>query len=133
MVTAKNVRLAQACILERYFDRDVRNEGWPRVHPSAVVHETASVPPSVTIGPNAVVGAGARLGERSVLLAGVTIERDASVGEETVIHPNAVIGWACEIGRRCIIKAGAVIGSEGFGFAQDEKRRTTACPSSAGW
>ena len=66
VVTAKNVRLAQACILERYFDRDVRNEGWPRVHPSAVVHDTASVPPSVTIGPNAVVGAGARLGERSV-------------------------------------------------------------------
>ena len=128
VVTAKNVRLAQACILQRYFDRDVRNEGWPRVHASAVVHDTASVPPSVTIGPNAVVGAGARLGERCVVLAGASIERDAALGEDTVVHPNAVIGWGCEIGVRCTIKAGAVIGSEGFGFAQDEKRRNHRVP-----
>jgi UDP-3-O-[3-hydroxymyristoyl] glucosamine N-acyltransferase len=128
VVTAKNVRLAQAHILQRYFDRDVRNEGWPRVHPSAVVHDTASVPPSVTIGPNAVVGAGARVGERCVLLAGASIEREAALGEDTVVHPNAVIGWGCEIGRRCTIKAGSVIGSEGFGFAQDEKRRNHRVP-----
>ena len=57
VVTAKNVRLAQAHILRRYFDRDLRDEGWPRIHPSAVVHETASIPDSVVIGPNAVVGA----------------------------------------------------------------------------
>jgi len=128
VVTAKNVRLAQAHILQRYFDRDVRNEGWPRVHPSAVVHDTASVPSSATIGPNAVVGAAARLGERCVVLAGASIERAAAVGEDTIVHPNAVIGWGCEIGRRCIIKAGAVIGSEGFGFAQDEKRRNHRVP-----
>jgi UDP-3-O-[3-hydroxymyristoyl] glucosamine N-acyltransferase len=128
VITANNVRLAQAHILQRHFDRDVRNEGWPRVHPSAVVHDTASVPTSVTIGPNAVVGAGARIGERCVVLAGTSIERDAALGEDTVVHPNAVIGWGCEIGRRCTIKAGAVIGSEGFGFAQDEKRRNHRVP-----
>ena len=128
VVTAKNVRLAQAQILQRYFDRDLRNEGWPRVHPSAVVHDTASIPSSVTVGPNAVVGAGARLGERCVVLAGAIIEPDVVVGEDTVIHPNAVIGWGCDIGRSCIIKAGAVIGSSGFGFAQDELRRNYRVP-----
>ena len=128
VVTAKNVRLAQACILQRYFDRDLRDEGWPRIHPSAVIHETASIPESAAIGPNAVVGARARIGERCVVLAGAVIERDAVLGDDTVVHPNAVIGWACEIGRRCIIKAGAVIGSEGFGFAQDAKRRNHRVP-----
>ena len=128
VVTAKNVRLAQAHILQRYFDRDLRNEGWPRIHPSAVVHETASIPESVAIGPNAVVGARTRLGERCVVLAGAVVERDATIGEDTVVHPNAVIGWGCEIGRRCIVKAGAVIGSEGFGFAQDEKRHNHRVP-----
>jgi UDP-3-O-[3-hydroxymyristoyl] glucosamine N-acyltransferase len=128
VVTAKNVRLAQAHILQRYFDRDLRNEGWPRVHPSAVVHETVSIPESVAIGPNAVVGARTRLGERCVVLAGAVVERDTTIGEDTVLHPNAVIGWGCEIGRRCIIKAGAVIGSEGFGFAQDEKRHSHRVP-----
>jgi len=128
VLTAKNVRLAQAHILQRYFDRDLRNEGWPRVHASAVVHETASVPPSVAIGPHAVIGAGVRLGERCVVLAGAVLERDAVLGEDTVVHPNAVIGWGCEIGRRCIIKAGAVVGSEGFGFAQDDQRHNHRVP-----
>jgi UDP-3-O-[3-hydroxymyristoyl] glucosamine N-acyltransferase len=128
VVTAKNVRLAQARILQRYFDRDLRNEGWPRIHSSAVVHETASIPESVTIGPNAVVGEHARIGARCVVLAGAVIEHDAALGEDTVVHPNAVIGWGCEIGRRCIIKAGAVIGSEGFGFAQDSQRHNHRVP-----
>jgi UDP-3-O-[3-hydroxymyristoyl] glucosamine N-acyltransferase len=128
VVTARNVRLAQAHILQRYFDRDLRNEGWSRVHPSAVVHETASVPDSATIGPNAVLGARARLGERCVVLAGAVIEHDAVLGDDTVVHSSAVIGWGCELGRRCIVKAGAIIGSEGFGFAQDEKRRSHRIP-----
>jgi UDP-3-O-[3-hydroxymyristoyl] glucosamine N-acyltransferase len=128
VLTARNVRLAQAHILQRYFDRDLRNEGWGRIHPSAVVHETASIPESAAIGPNAVVGAQARLGERCIVLSGAVVERDASIGEDSVVHPNAVIGWGCEIGRRCIVKAGAVIGSEGFGFAQDGKRRNHRVP-----
>jgi UDP-3-O-[3-hydroxymyristoyl] glucosamine N-acyltransferase len=128
VVTAKNVRLAQTHILQRYFDRDLRSEGWPRIHPSAVIHETASIPESVTVGPNAVIGARVRLGPRCVVLGGAVVERDAAIGEDTVVHPNAVIGWGCEIGRRCIIKAGAVIGSEGFGFAQDEKRHNHRVP-----
>jgi UDP-3-O-[3-hydroxymyristoyl] glucosamine N-acyltransferase len=128
VLTAKNVRLAQSQITRRYFDRDLRAEGWPRVHPAAVIHETATVPASASVGPNAVVGARVRLGERVVVLAGAVIERDAVLGDDTVIHPKAVIGWGCEIGRRCIIKAGAVLGSEGFGFAQDEKRRNHRIP-----
>jgi UDP-3-O-[3-hydroxymyristoyl] glucosamine N-acyltransferase len=128
VVIAKNVRLAQAHILQRYFDRDLRNEGWPRVHPGAAVHETVSIPDSVTIGPNAVLGARVRLGERCIVLAGAVVEHDAVLGADTVVHPNAVIGWGCEIGSRCIIKSGAVIGSEGFGFAQDEKRHSHRVP-----
>jgi UDP-3-O-[3-hydroxymyristoyl] glucosamine N-acyltransferase len=128
VLTAHNVRLAQAHILQRYFDRDLRDEGWPRVHPSAVVHDTALVPASATVGPGAVLGARVRVGERCVVLAGAVVERDAVLGDDTVVHPNAVIGWGCEIGRRCVIKAAAVIGSEGFGFAQDETRRNHRVP-----
>lgn len=128
LLIAANVRLAQARILQRYFDRDLRNEGWPRLHPSAVVHESVSLPASAVVGPGAVLGARVRIGERCVVLAGAVIECDATLGDDSVVHPNAVIGWGCEIGRRCVIKAGAVIGSEGFGFAQDERRRSHRVP-----
>jgi len=128
VLVAANVRLAHAQIGQRWFDRPLRDEGWPRLHPSAVIHETASVPASATVGPNAVVGARAKLGERCVVLAGAIVERDAVLGDGTVVHPNAVVGYACEAGRNVLIKAGAVIGSEGFGFAQDAKRRNHRIP-----
>jgi UDP-3-O-[3-hydroxymyristoyl] glucosamine N-acyltransferase len=128
VLTARNVRLAQAHILQRYFDRDLHAEGWAQVHPSAVVHPSVSVPASAWIGPNAVIGANATIGERCVILPGVVIEHDAAIGEDTVVHPNAVIGWGCAIGPRCIIKATAVIGSEGFGFAQDHERHSHRLP-----
>lgn len=128
VLVSSNVRLAQARILQRYFDRDFGAEGWERIHRSAVVHDAARVADSSSVGPNAVVGARARIGERCAILAGAVIERDAVIGDDTVVHPNAVVGWGCEIGARCIVKAGAVIGSEGFSFAQDEARRNHRVP-----
>jgi UDP-3-O-[3-hydroxymyristoyl] glucosamine N-acyltransferase len=128
LLTAPNVRLAQARILQRHFDRDPRADGWERLHPGAVIHPSAVIAASAWIGPNAVVGARARIGERSAVLAGAVIERDAVIGEDVVIHPNAVIGWGCEIGDRAIVKATAVIGSEGFGFAQDAQRHNHRVP-----
>jgi UDP-3-O-[3-hydroxymyristoyl] glucosamine N-acyltransferase len=128
VLTSPNVRLAHAWIGQRFFDRDLRGDEWPRIHPSAVVHETAQVPSSVHVGPNAVIGRRARLGERCVVMAGAVIEHEAVLGEGAVVHPNAVIGWGCEIGRDCVIKSGAVIGSEGFGFAQDERKRNHRIP-----
>jgi UDP-3-O-[3-hydroxymyristoyl] glucosamine N-acyltransferase len=128
LLTAGNVKLAQAHILQRYFDRDLEAEGWERIHPSAVIHPAAVVAASASVGPNAVIGARASIGERCAVLAGAVIERDAQIGDDTVIHPNAVVGWGCEIGARCIVKAGAVIGSEGFAFAQDQARHNHRVP-----
>ena len=36
--TSNNVRLAQALIRQKYVDRDLFETGWPKVHPSAVIH-----------------------------------------------------------------------------------------------
>lgn len=128
VLTAANVRLAHATIAREWFDRDLRNEGWPRIHPSAVVHESASVASTAVVGPGAVIGARAAVGERAAVLAGAVVEHDAVLGDDTVVHPNAVVGHGCRIGRRCIVKAGAVIGSEGFGFAQDGAKRNHRIP-----
>ncbi len=118
VLTAADVKLAWAFIGQKYFDRDLREEGGP----AAVIHETAHVAERATIG------RGVRIGARSVILANVVIERDAVIGDDTVIHPSVVIGTGCRVGNRVIIKAGAVIGSEGFGFAQDKKRRSYRIP-----
>ena len=38
------------------------------------------------------------------------------------------LGFECELGSDVIIRAGTILGSEGFGFAQDEKRRNHRIP-----
>jgi UDP-3-O-[3-hydroxymyristoyl] glucosamine N-acyltransferase len=128
VLIAPNVRLAAALVKQAYMDRDVRDTEWPRVHPSAVVHASVAVPEDAVIGPNVVVGRDVKLGPRTVLMANVVVERGASIGAGSVLHPGCVVGYECEIGAEVILKAGCVIGSEGFGFAQDEKRRNYRIP-----
>jgi UDP-3-O-[3-hydroxymyristoyl] glucosamine N-acyltransferase len=130
ILVAPNVRLATALVKQAYDDRDLYHTEWPRVHPSAIVHDSVHVPESAVIGPGVVVGAGVEIGERVVLMANAVVENGARIGRETVVHPGCVISHGCEIGANVVLKAGCVIGSEGFGFAQDEHRHNYRIPHS---
>ena len=61
-------------------------------------------------------------------MAGSVIEEGAKIGDRSVVHPHVTIGYDCEIGNEVIIQPGVVIGSEGYGFAQDEKGRSHRIP-----
>lgn len=126
--TAKNVNVAQALLKQKYSDRDVKKSEWGRVHKSALIHESVTIPESCVIGPNVVIGENVKIGERTVIMANTVIEYDAVIGEDCVIHPQCVIGYACIIGNRVIIKSCSVIGGEGYGYAQDEKRKSYRIP-----
>lgn len=128
VITARNVKLAHARVRQKYFDRDLRAHGWPRIHPSAVIHDTARVAPTAHIGPGTVIGREARIGERCVLMSNVVVEEGAVVEEDSVLHPSVVLGYGCRVGKRVIIRSGTVVGSEGFGFAQDERRKSHRIP-----
>ncbi len=56
------------------------------------------------------------------------VEHDVTIGEDCVVHPAAVIGYGCRLGADVVIGPGSVIGSEGFGFAQDAARRSHPIP-----
>ncbi|MCF7980411.1 MAG: UDP-3-O-(3-hydroxymyristoyl)glucosamine N-acyltransferase [Pseudomonadales bacterium] len=128
VLIANNVLLAHATIKQAYSDRDFINEQWGSVHQSAIVHETARIAKDVFISPNVTIGQKVVIGKRSRILAGVVIEEGAHIGEDCIIRPNAVIGYDCVIKNFVDIGAGTVIGSEGFGFAQDEKRKSFRIP-----
>jgi UDP-3-O-[3-hydroxymyristoyl] glucosamine N-acyltransferase len=128
ILLAKNIRLATALVKQAYDDRDFYHTEWPRIHPSAVVHPSVQIPDSAVIGPGVVVGSNVVLGDRVVLMANAVIENDAQIGQGSVLHPGCVVSHGCEIGANVMLKAGCVIGSEGFGFAQDEKRHNYRIP-----
>ena len=128
ILIAPNVRLAMAILKQTFADRDVRASEWPRIHPSAIIHDTVTVPMDAVIGPGVVIGREVGLGARVVLMANVVVEYGATIGAGTVLHPGCVVGYDCRIGADVILKSGCVIGAEGFGFAQDERRRNYRIP-----
>ena len=128
VLIAKNVLLAHAVIKQAYSDRDFINEQWGKIHPSAIIHQSAVIGEDTFISPNVTIGQKVVIGKRTRILAGVVIEEGAQIGDDCIIHSNAVIGYNCVIENAVDIGAGTIVGSEGFGFAQDENRKSYRIP-----
>lgn len=86
---------------------------------SAVVNSSATVPSSCSIAPMAVIGEHVVLGENVIIGAGCVLENDVTIGDNTCLEPNVTIKHHCQVGRHCHIFSGAVIGSDGFGYAEE--------------
>ncbi|NOT21325.1 MAG: UDP-3-O-(3-hydroxymyristoyl)glucosamine N-acyltransferase [Nitrospiraceae bacterium] len=80
------------------------------------VGSDVSIWPGVTLGDRVTIGA------RVTLYPGVFIGNDTSIGDDSVLYPNVVVREGCTIGARVIIHSGTVIGSDGFGYVQDQGR-----------
>lgn len=128
ILVCEDVRLAHALVRQRYDDRDLRDHEWPRIHPSAIIHQTVRVPDSATVGPNVVIGCDALIGERVVIQANAVIENNSNIGDDSVIQSQVFIGQGCVIGKRVIVKPGSVLGAEGFGFAIDQDKHYHRVP-----
>ena len=91
----------------------------PGIDPSASIAAGAQVDPSAHVGPQATIEAGAVVKAGAVIGAGCFVGRDAVIGEGTQLFANATFHARCQIGKRGIIHSGAVIGTDGFGFANE--------------
>ncbi|MGO4377491.1 UDP-3-O-(3-hydroxymyristoyl)glucosamine N-acyltransferase [Pseudoduganella sp. RAF53_2] len=89
------------------------------VHPTAWVDPGAKVDPTAHIGPKVVVEAGAEIGANVVIDAGCYVGREAQIGEGTHLFANVTFHAKCIIGKRGILHSGCVIGTDGFGFANE--------------
>jgi len=117
----KNLKLAMAQVLRRYFD-DSREKFCqePAIDPRAFVSPEALIGAGATIAAGAFVGPRAVIGPRARIGPGCVIEDDARVGADTVLHALVFVGRRCEIGARCEIHPHTTIGSDGYAYAQDE-------------
>jgi len=87
-----------------------------RIDPSASVGSNVSIDSNVTIGADAVISADCIIAVGAVIGAGVQIGAGSQVG------PHAVLMENTRLGARCRVSAGAVLGSVGFGYANDAGR-----------
>lgn len=89
------------------------------IAPSAVISPDATLGQNVSIGANAVIESGAQLGDGVVIGPGCFIGKDARIGAGTRLWANVTIYHRVELGEHCLIQSGTVIGSDGFGYAND--------------
>ena len=103
----------------QYFQGKKATPRVPGIHQNASVSPKAKVAASASIGPFVTIEDDVTIGENAVIEAGCFIGQGAKVGADTWFLPRVVFHAFCEIGERCEVRSGAVIGSEGFGFAND--------------
>jgi UDP-3-O-[3-hydroxymyristoyl] glucosamine N-acyltransferase len=91
-------------------------------HPSAVVAADAKIDHLASIGANCVVENGVRIGAGAILGPGCVVAENAVIGAATRLYANVTVYHRVVVGERCVIQSGAVLGSDGFGNANEDNR-----------
>ncbi|MFT8211931.1 MAG: UDP-3-O-(3-hydroxymyristoyl)glucosamine N-acyltransferase [Symbiopectobacterium sp.] len=89
------------------------------IAPSAMIADDAVLGRNVAIGANAVIESGAELGDGVVIGAGCFVGKHAKIGVGSRLWANVTVYHRVELGAQCLIQSGAVIGSDGFGYANE--------------
>lgn len=92
------------------------------IAPSAFIAPSATLGENVHIGHNAVIEEGVELGDGVEIGAGCVIGKEVKIGANSKLWANVTIYHQVKIGKACLIQSGAVIGSDGFGYANDKGR-----------
>lgn len=119
LMIVKNPYVAYA-LLAQYMDSTPKAAS--DIAPSAVISSSSFIGQNVSIGANAVIEDGASIGDNAVIGAGCFIGKNATIGAHTQLWANVSIYHNVQIGEHCLIQAGAVIGSDGFGYANERGR-----------
>ncbi|MGG2143886.1 UDP-3-O-(3-hydroxymyristoyl)glucosamine N-acyltransferase [Symbiopectobacterium sp. RP] len=89
------------------------------IAPSAVIADDAVLGRNAAIGANAIIESGAELGDGVVIGAGCFVGKHARIGAGSRLWANVTVYHRVELGAQCLIQSGAVIGSDGFGYANE--------------
>lgn len=90
------------------------------IHPTAYVAEGVKLGNNVSLGAHVVIESGAVIGDNVQIGANCVIGPNAQIGEGTKLYPLVSLYHDCVIGKYCLIQSGTVIGSDGFGYANDK-------------
>ncbi|KAA1195218.1 UDP-3-O-(3-hydroxymyristoyl)glucosamine N-acyltransferase [Photorhabdus heterorhabditis] len=89
------------------------------IHPSAVISPQVTLGKNVSVGANAVIESDVVLGDNVVIGAGCFIGKNTHIGAGSRLWANVSVYHDIEMGEQCLVQSGAVIGSDGFGYAND--------------
>jgi len=105
-------------LIKRYFTPDFPLKG---IDPAAFIDPSVKIGKNFAAGKNVVISARCSIGNNVKIFHNTVILEDVEIGNDCLLFQNISIREGCKIGDRCIIHANSVIGSDGFGYEQDEK------------
>jgi UDP-3-O-[3-hydroxymyristoyl] glucosamine N-acyltransferase len=118
VIQVRDPYLASAIIHNYLIEESFTAKG---IHPRAFVGEACRFGEAITIAPLAVVGDRVTLGERVCVESGAVIGDDVEIGDDSTIKANVTVYQGSKIGRRVTIHSGTVVGSDGYGYAANER------------
>jgi len=97
-----------------------QSETFAGIHTTAAIGMDCQIHPTAVIGPNVVIGCQVKIGANVIIGAGSSIADYVEIDENSQLDANVTIYHKVKIGKRTCIASGAVIGSDGFGFANQK-------------
>jgi UDP-3-O-[3-hydroxymyristoyl] glucosamine N-acyltransferase len=103
-----------AQLLDSTPEQDKGISQFAHIHPTATIGENASIAAGAVIEKNAKIGNNAKIGANTV------IGEDVQIGDDLNLRANVTLYHKVVLGNRVSIHSGTVIGSDGFGYANDK-------------
>jgi len=94
----------------------------PGIHASAVIGSCVTLGENILIESGVHIGDNVKAGNNVHIMPGSYIGDDVVLGDDVLIKPNVTIMEKTVIGNRVLIHSGTVVGSDGYGFAQNSGR-----------
>ncbi len=105
--------------LLEYYDEVKKNKiGIETPH---YIAESARYGADVYLGAFAYIGENVKIGDRVKIYPNVYVGDHAIIGDDVTIYSGVQIYRETQIGNNCTIHSNVVLGSDGFGYAPDEK------------
>ncbi|MCF6149568.1 MAG: UDP-3-O-(3-hydroxymyristoyl)glucosamine N-acyltransferase [Candidatus Kuenenia sp.] len=92
------------------------------IHHSAIISNNTTIGKGASIGAYVVIEDNVVIGNDVVIYPHTFIGKDCKIGDNALIYANVSIREKCSIGKNVIIHCNSVIGDDGFGYLQIEKK-----------
>lgn len=122
ILTSPAISLALSQTGQRFFPNNPHKEAFDgeRIHSSSVVSKSAEIDSTAIIHPNVTIGPNVIIDKNCIIGAGTVIDANCHIGEESHIHNQVSISHGTILGKKCEIHPQTSLGTEGFGYAQDQ-------------
>jgi UDP-3-O-[3-hydroxymyristoyl] glucosamine N-acyltransferase len=91
----------------------------PGIHPKSEIDSAALIDSTASIGPYVVIGENTRIEANVEIGPGCVIGSEVTIGADSKLYSHVVLVNGVRIGERVILHPGVIIGSDGFGLANN--------------